>query len=243
VAPRPEPGWEIEKTTIGQRQIFRLTGATDPEYSNLQFAWWAEGNDLVFYYGLAPVNEYVNSLELEENRIVKSDLWQSAFEMNAAAPEAVKLTETTRAFINLERISQIYADTPIPGVEPATTVRKLVEPTGLLGLRAIGLRSGYRGQNLVSVTRTVTESPRRGLLSLRGRSATNGFGSIEPMTTAAVKIPDRVWTLSLGGAPGRLDGRQGLQQQGDGCANRVEAHIPALRSHSEAALLVILRRT
>lgn len=163
VAPKPEPEPIIGTLTIGARKINRAVVPMDDEYS-LELAWWAEGDDLVVYYGVRPVAEYLQRLGEQEHQLTELDRWKTSAVGSKHDADADGLTETDALWLNVRRLADQFGGISLDDDDPRFTLKQILAPTGVLGLESVSFRAGYRGRNLVSAWDVQTKGPRTGVL-------------------------------------------------------------------------------
>jgi hypothetical protein len=136
----------VQPTQVGKRTVNQIS------VPFVNFAWWSEGDDAVFFVGTDDPVAYAKRIDANETGLGSNPLYKqvSAFR---------EFPVWSRGYVDMVALAKLGSDF-------SPQVGRLIEDLGLKGVKSVTFISGFDGD----VERTIAEvdipGPRKGLLAL-----------------------------------------------------------------------------
>ncbi|MBM3995529.1 MAG: hypothetical protein FJ303_15445 [Planctomycetes bacterium] len=137
---------DVQKAKVGKRVVHHV------RIELLRLGWWAEGSDAVVFLGTTDPVAYAQDIDAKKTGIAKHLLYQKVANFK-------EFKTAARGYVDLHGLFAVAWDID-------ERVTKIIDETGLNGLRNITFVSGFDGASERSIADVDASAPRKGLLSL-----------------------------------------------------------------------------
>jgi len=169
-----QPGTSVQAEDRSGRNV---TVVRFQQLPPAELGWWTEGDHLVVAAGIGAVNNAIAVAEGRAGDVTDSRLWQ-AYRTGKQPFEAASI-----AWLDTAKLAKVLGPVPVPvnGRQgPPVTIGQMAQATGLDGLKAVVIRSGFDGEATVTDVRVETVENPKGLLSI-GHQTSMTLAELPPL--------------------------------------------------------------
>lgn len=136
----------VKATKVGKRFVNTVSVEV------LQIGWWSQGQDAVLFLGTTDPVAYAKDIDGSKTGLGKHSLYTKVKNFK-------EFTSASRGYFDMPSVLGVVSDFAPPAA-------KIIDETGLNGIKGITFYSGFDGAGERSVVEADIPSPRKGLLTL-----------------------------------------------------------------------------